>query len=90
MSAVDVLAVMERARDDLKARGQAYVAEQAAIAAIRELLDYSQSAVEYVAKCADAVDVNHRMAGRPDSLNVARTVETNLRAAIAACKGGAA
>lgn len=84
---VDVLAVLERAREDLKARGQAYVAEQAAIAAIRELLDYSQSAVEYVAKCADAVDVNHRMAGRQDSLNVARTVETNLRAAIARAGG---
>lgn len=85
---VDVLAVLERARADLQARGQATVNEKAAIAAIRELIDYSESAVEYVAKCADAVDVNHRMAGRPNSLNVARTVEANLREAISLVKGG--
>ena len=57
---------------------------------LAELIDYAESAVEYVAKCADAVDVNHRVAGRPDSLNVARVVEQNLRSALARVRGGAA
>lgn len=57
--------------------------------AVSELADYAVTACEYVAKCADAVDVNHRMAGRPNSLNVARTVEANLREAISLVKGGA-
>lgn len=56
-------------------------------AEVSGLADFAISACDYVEKCADAVDVNHRVAGRPDSLNVARTVETNLRNALARCGG---
>lgn len=41
---VDLVAVLERARDDLKARGQAYIAEQAAIAAVAKLIEAAKRA----------------------------------------------
>ena len=89
---VDVLAVMERVArnmDALSLLDQANSLRECH-SELAELIDYAESAVEYVAKCADAVDVNHRVAGRPDSLNVARVVEQNLRSALARVRGGAA
>lgn len=86
---VDVLAALERAArnmDALSLLDQANVLRECH-SELAELIDCAESAVEYVAKCADAVDVNHRVAGRSGSLNVARVVEQNLRAAIAHVQG---
>ena len=82
---VDVLTEIERVARAMDSLGLLDHAKRLrdCHSAVAELAEYSRSAVEYVAKSADAVDVNHRMAGRPDSLNVARVIETNLRAALA-------
>lgn len=81
-STVDLIAVLERARDDKRARGQASIAESAALSAARDLIDFADSALGYVAEAAARKRGEHKTNGAKESMPVAEIVLVGLRDAL--------
>lgn len=81
-STVDLMAVLERARDDKRTHGQAGIAESASISAVRDLVDFADAALTYVAQAAARQRDEHAKNGAPKSTPVAEIVLAGLRDAL--------
>ena len=81
-STVDLIAVLERARDDKVAHGQASIAEACALSAARDLIDFADAALIYVAQAVSRQREEHAKNGAPKSTPVAEIVLAGLRDAL--------
>lgn len=81
-STVDLIAVLERAREDNQARGQASLAEAVAVAAARDLMDFACAALPCVVEVVRRQQAELVQQGHPDSHAIAGLVEIGLREAL--------
>lgn len=82
MTRVDAVSCLLRARDDLARRGQSSLAERVAAEAVRDLIDYADSALHYVNQCVSRDKALHAANGAPRSEPISAAVAAGLSNAL--------